>query len=205
MFQWMARTDLPSIKAARLCGAIAVAAAWIFVGVLALLNAVADSPVKLSLRSHLNVSAITPEGWAFFTRDPREPQLALLALHEGRWVPVPQQHAARANAFGFARYVRVQMLETSGLLARVSDSEWTPFPAGTDPLALTLRPLWVRNAAPRPRLCGDLLLVEREPVPWAWSTAKPPVRMAGRALRLAVTCGRQGTIIAAAVRHNRPP
>ena len=165
-----------------------VACGWAIIAALAFVNSVADSPLKPRQRARTNIMTVLPEGWSFFTRDPREPR-TLLYRHSGTgWEHVSQRHADRANYFGFARLARVKMVETAALLDQVSPGQWTQVAAGTDPLGMEVQVVKASNPAMSPLLCGELLVIERPPAPWAWSTSKAPVRMAGRAVRLSAAC-----------------
>lgn len=182
------RTDKQSVVRARWLVSIVVALGWGITAALAFVNSVTDSPLKPRPRDRTNIMTVLPEGWGFFTRDPREAHTFLYRRSDAGWEHVSQRHADAANYFGFARLARVKMVETAALLDQVPSSRWSQFPAGAEPLALELQAVKVSNPAINPLLCGELLVVERPPVPWAWSTARVPVRMAGRAVGLSVAC-----------------
>jgi len=46
----------------------------------------------------------------------------------------------------------------------------------------------VRNLAQHPQLCGDVLLLDRTPVPWAWAGTHRAVSMPVKYARLDVQC-----------------
>jgi Sporulation delaying protein SdpA len=52
----------------------------------------------------------------------------------------------------------------------------------------TTRGVPVRNLARHPQLCGDVLVVERTPVPWAWAGSHRAVSMPLKYARLDVQC-----------------
>lgn len=189
LHEFIRRTDSQSVRVARLA-VIAHVIVWTgAIGSLVLVNSVADSPLAPSARTRANVTTVLPEGWAFFTRNPREPQTVLYRRGADTWERVSQRHADRANYFGLARFARAKMIELASLLDQIPPIAWHALAAGRDPLSVAVTPVRVRNPALRPLLCGDLLIVEREPIPWAWSTARQPVRMAGRVVVVSAACG----------------
>jgi antimicrobial peptide system SdpA family protein len=178
---------------ARAFGAFSLATAIAFATV-ALYVAVAYVPttaVSLPLYTQIRpiVRSVIPEGWAFFTRSPREERMAPYVLRDGRWTDVhAAPHAEPQHLFGLNRISRAQGVELGLLYGAVPSTAWTSC-RGTDParcldgstIALTLR-----NLSPDPTICGDVGLVRQEPVPWAWahSTTVMPIKYA----RLTVQC-----------------
>ncbi|MFJ6054684.1 SdpA family antimicrobial peptide system protein [Streptomyces sp. NPDC092307] len=135
--------------------------------------------------------ALVPEGWAFFTRSPREEQATVWGLaaggsrfHERGLGP----YAQPANGFGWNREARALNLEIGILQTAVSD-RWAPCPGGDVSACLQREPaLAIRNEAPEPLLCGSVGISLREPVPWAWAEGQDPNGMPTRVARLDVSC-----------------
>jgi antimicrobial peptide system SdpA family protein len=133
---------------------------------------------------------LLPQGWSFFTRDPREERISVFV----RRGPLAWTNASSTtiadprNAFGLDRTSRAQGLEVSHLVASVPDTAWTPCRYdSTICLDSVYHSDATANRVANPRLCGEVGIVLRPPVPWAWRHSAG-VRMLARVARLTVRC-----------------
>jgi antimicrobial peptide system SdpA family protein len=167
-----------------------VVLSWTGIALAAILPVLPFSPVTTRVRAPAVVRAVLPEGWAFFTRDAREARMFVRAWRGGAWVPLTRApHGEPRNRFGFDRTSRAQGVEAGLLLARVPSGAWRAC-RGTDAACATAAgaALSLRNTSPSPTLCGDIMVVMRPPVPWAWSRLMEETGMRAHALRVRVTC-----------------
>jgi antimicrobial peptide system SdpA family protein len=119
------------------------------------------------------VSEITPQGWGFFTRDPRSPiTQARLRSVEGKWETVTRgPNATLRNAFGFNRSSRLDEYDVSQITgSRNIDELWS------DCTGYSIEECAQRAESRRGvqewtaegydlRLCGEVLLLAADPVP----------------------------------------
>lgn len=135
---------------------------------------------------------VAPQGWAFFTRSPREPRVLAWGKGSAGWTPVTQgPHSEARNAFGFNRASRAQGVETGVLLEQVPNEAWRDCPDGNVGVCLArLTPrIKTRNPGPTTTLCGEVTLVQQEPLPWAWFDPDAETTpMPAQVLPLDVTC-----------------
>lgn len=174
------------MRTAQVCVALLWAAA---IGPV-LLGSVPDSPLRPSLRVRQDVVAIAPQGWAFFTRDPREPVDRIYAKSGMEWTLATYTNSSRRNWLGLKRDARALNVELASLLAEVDASQWRGCP-GRIETCLRQRDVPAVRVVNRSRvraLCGEILVERRPPAPWAWSRAKRPVLMDSRIARLDVRC-----------------
>ena len=54
----------------------------------------AQTPVSVDATQRRSLLAVTPQGWGFFTRDPREPTTRAYALYDGKWRRVDRENAS---------------------------------------------------------------------------------------------------------------
>jgi len=120
-------------------------------------------------------TAAFPQGWAFFTKSPRTPEvqpfqvdgttsmdsLALGPNSSPRWL------------FGLNRTSRIQEFELGEINRLTSQVEWTdcdgPLTASCVEAARAAGAEPVDNPFPLQTLCGTIALVREEPVPWAFA------------------------------------
>jgi antimicrobial peptide system SdpA family protein len=139
------------------------------------------------------VLQLAPEGWGFFTKSPRDPEIHVALLQGGRLRPLNIASSFSAKfAFGFNRLGRAQGLEMDALLVQLNQPKlWRDCTVAAEVCAKTLKSqIKLENTARAPTLCGDLVFVERRPVPWAYSRLSRPVQMPSRLTRLEVVCSR---------------
>ncbi|WP_460854497.1 SdpA family antimicrobial peptide system protein [Nocardiopsis coralliicola] len=137
------------------------------------------------------VQAVAPQGWAFFTRSPREEKLTAWQPEGQSWESAMRApHAEPGNAFGLDRASRAQPVEAAILSAQVPEDAWTE--CNSTPLRRCLEQeeaaTAVEGAQPEPSLCGRLALVAQEPWPWAWAESSGQGEMPARIVRLDVAC-----------------
>ncbi|MEM4379996.1 MAG: SdpA family antimicrobial peptide system protein [Thermoplasmatales archaeon] len=111
-----------------------------------------------------------PEGFAFFTRDPREERPYLYELKDGMIELVTKPNASPSNLFGISRKQRAMHFELGSLITALSDQEWNTC-ATTFNYCLSMdsvKSYEIRNSTPNPILCGTYYLKSIKPVPWAW-------------------------------------
>jgi len=172
---------------------IALAVGW---SVLALYAVHIELPVNaldLPLESNIKptLQAIVPQGWGFFTRDPREPRLIPLVRAAGSWqVASEGPNGEPWNAFGLNRAARAQGVEVGLLETAIPAEAWkdceTEVAACLERMPATLQ---LSNPTPRPTLCGEVGFARRESVPWAWAASTPDeTSMPSKVVRVRVTC-----------------
>jgi antimicrobial peptide system SdpA family protein len=163
---------------------------WGVAALYALHTVIPFNAVVLPFERDLPVRSLTPEGWAFFTRNPREKQISAYRRVNGTWESVDiGPNGSVANLFGLDRSTHTQSVEVSALLAHVRGRDFhscrgTPSACleGVPPIASFASPV------PHPSLCGEVGIMSREPVPWAWSHVRPSIVMPSDTLVLEVKC-----------------
>lgn len=148
---------------------LAVVATFAIIAVYAAHAAIPESPLTLPLESKGGISQVLPEGWAFFTRDPREPDVDVYAPLGDSWTEVDQSY--HGAGLGFDRSSRHRSRELGYLLTELPASEdWQVCSRALEECLAESRPDEVANLFPGVRaLCGQLAILVAEPIPWAWA------------------------------------
>ncbi|MEU4996198.1 SdpA family antimicrobial peptide system protein [Streptomyces sp. NPDC021622] len=137
-------------------------------------------------------SAFVPQGWAFFTKDPQSEQFGAYRPHGGGARPqnlslTPQGKAE--NLFGLSRRQRAQGPEEALLASKVH--HWETCEGSNDDCLRTAaaRPAAaVTNPSPVPSLCGDVIVTNQRPVPWAYRDLLSDTSRVTRAAHLRIRC-----------------
>lgn len=165
---------------------------WGIVGSV-ILRSFNDSPLRLGVRNSTNVGAFAPEGWAFFTRNPREENLLVYRRAGTSWVRAIPTNADPQYLLGLGRAQRVQEMELTRILQHVPATSWihTRSTIVPPPSAGMRHPVAVNNTAPHLTLCGEFLLQRQEPVPWAWSKSRRTLMLPTSTVTLDIRCARR--------------
>lgn len=118
------------------------------------------------------VRQLSTQGWAFFTKDPREPFVAVYEHGGDGWQEVTGTSNGEPRfLFGADRRVRTEAYEVEHLTRESADIDWRECQEdgvegcldGGEQDAAT-----VISQFEASRFCGEIALVHQEPVPWAW-------------------------------------
>ena len=128
-------------------------------------------PVVSNMSHHEKASLFNffPQGWGFFTRNPREEELILYRIEKDTTVRFTQTNSSSSSYFGLSRKNRLINIEASIVVSEVDDSLWIPMKGRELVLDLnTYTDTIVNNFKPC-HIQGDFFLVMQERIPWAWS------------------------------------
>ena len=112
---------------------------------------------------------ITPQGWGFFTKDPREEQLIVCKLKNDTPRRFTKTHSSSSSFFGLSRKNRFTAMEAANLAAQINDTLWNTMEgrkfileknAPTDTVINRIKPITIE---------GDFFFVKQERIPWAWA------------------------------------
>ena len=146
-----------------------------------------ESPLRPPPGRRMEMLAIAPQFWGYFAT-PREKEFEVFRWRDGAWHRADAPLSAATNLFGLRRATVNHGAEFQSLVAQAGD-HWT-----TESLTAEQLPghgsdtLQVRNLARSPQLCGDILIVSRPAVPWAWSRSTARIALPTRFANLTVQC-----------------
>ncbi|WDZ86561.1 SdpA family antimicrobial peptide system protein [Micromonospora cathayae] len=137
--------------------------------------------------------ALLPQGWAFFTKSPRSPDLVVHAVRpDGQLDDVTTgSYAEPRYAFGLDRSARAQATELALLVSGLPGSAWRSCRQPTEACLAEAVPTPaapVRNSDDTPSLCGPVVLARTEPVPWAYRDLVAGEVRFTHVVRLEVSC-----------------
>jgi hypothetical protein len=146
-----------------------------------------DSPLRPSATRRMQMLGIAPQWWGYFAH-PLEDRMQAFRRRDGAWVQADAPLGVPGNLLGLHRGPVQHSAEFNTLRAQVGE-RWSTATLGPHELPETAVPLLaVRNVARHPRLCGEVLLLERTPLPWAWARSHHHVALPTRFARLDVQC-----------------
>jgi len=141
-----------------------------------LASSVPASTIAVSRIQQMQLNRLAPEGWAFFTKDPKGAELVLYEVTADKQIRRFTRRPSTAGLlFGLNRRMRIVSQEFSRLQEYFSDSLWRNIEGPVEQYAYLLDSLpaiKMPNTAQYPQLHGTYIVQSVEPVPWAWSGAK---------------------------------
>jgi antimicrobial peptide system SdpA family protein len=155
---------------------------WILVGGTVFISTVPLNPLTGAMQKK-ELFVFLPQGWAFFTRNPKEDKIYAFKKEGGKWVSLT--HPNSTYFLGAGRDMRLQGFEIDVLLSQIDLKSLTECDSleGCDFKSAT-----VTNYLKRPELCGELLIAFIEPVPWAWAYHGKNVKMPVKGIICNVNC-----------------
>lgn len=149
------------------------------------------SPLRLPYENHINLKAIIPEAWGFFSKNPREPKYYLYKKISGDWERISLgPNSNPKNYFGLNRQARAQGVEYGLLLVQLRSEKWDS--STTNSLEASLKKAEVKmelkNISPNPTLCDSIAIVSKEIVPWSWAKENAKSDMPLRYIKLVAKC-----------------
>lgn len=153
------------------------------------------SPFSGSQIDTYNFRNMMPQGWGFFTRNPREENYFIYQKDTlGNYALSVNSNNGLKNLFGIKRTSRIQSMEIGVLIQRLEKYDWISCPEGNNKCAAqidTLSPIAVLNTTTSPTLCGELMLTQKQTVPWAWGKHYYEIDMPAKTIKINSICFNQ--------------
>lgn len=120
------------------------------------------------------IQFIFPEGWGFFTKNPREERKYFLIKKKGKWIQDPRLRNARLiNGWGIIRKGRkVNLLYETMIFNKIAKHNWTKVP---DYVFLkkssfyTSKPVFITISKSDSYLIPrEILIIRKKTIPWAF-------------------------------------
>ncbi|WP_027726301.1 SdpA family antimicrobial peptide system protein [Tuberibacillus calidus] len=151
---------------------LSVALIWLLVFVYSLHQALPYNPLKLPFEKKVNTISWFPQGWGFFTKDPRSEDDYVYDI-QTKAEAVAWPNNTPENLFGISRYGRAQGIEVGLIEYEIPKSDWENYQGNMWTYFNNKSPvLTINNTTPHATICGKIGLVKKEPTVWAWSKLK---------------------------------
>lgn len=149
------------------------------------------NPIKLNVNLNNKIFTFVPQGWAFFTRNPREAQIILYKVSNNRLDLIPQRHSSIENLYGLNRNASKLMAELQFIKAKLNlnlykntvwnyqENKFSEIPREA---------VMIKNQMEYQLLCGEYIVVFQKTIPWAWSKSMKKLKMPSKIIRLKIVC-----------------
>lgn len=144
-----------------------------------------NNPVKnLPFSTELKVNEWFPQGWGFFSKNPRDLTFNIVDISTGK-SSVNWPNNSVDNLFGISRKGRSQGIEAGRIIAQINESDWRNIEGDPEEELQKMKSIVIENDSPNPTIKGDIGLYYQKPIPWSWSENKDLI-MPSKIVRLTV-------------------
>lgn len=163
---------------------------WCAAALVALLGSLPTHPFRMAPRNRRIFLSVFPQGWAFFTRDPREDWAIGYRRVQGGLQVIGGHNASAANWLGMRKFGRAETAQLGIIQAQVPKAAWFSCAQSVEVCLRSLPPRAdsALNTATVAAVCGQVVIERRRRVPWAWSQRVQPTAMPGEFAAIRVVC-----------------
>ncbi len=141
---------------------------WLIIVLYIALAAIPFNPLSLPTSKSVHIISLVPEGWGFFTRNPKETNVILYKKNGDKWKIWTKSNGDPSFLFGLSRKNRKIVSETISILGKLPDSSWIQNREGKINFNIP-KVVSVKNDTPNQLLSGKFIIVKQDPIPWSWS------------------------------------
>jgi len=161
---------------------------WISIAIIGLLGALPEDAFGVGAYSRTIVRTLLPEGWAFFTRNPRE-RVDYFYEVRGNGELAAANSTDQRGPLGISRKYRLRSIELTALVGQIPESAWVSCRSSlSDCLRQTSPELSLPIMMNVPSYCGRAVIQSRQPIPWAWRKSYWSIDMPSRFVRVNAVC-----------------
>lgn len=131
---------------------------------IAISNVLPENPIKLPTKITATVTEFFPQGWGFFSKDPRDDYFYAVDLKTER-LNASWPNMTFDNYLGLKRFGRSQGIELGRLYAQVGEQSMSECDETPVKCLKEQEVIEVTNDSPSPTIKGDIGIVIQENVP----------------------------------------
>ena len=113
------------------------------------------------------INAVVPEGWGFFTKDPREDMTEIYVQENGQMKRIDFLNNDLRNWFGLSRKSRRVAMDVGIIYEQIKNETFHASLKEADENPVEIK-FWERLYALQNYSTGELYFVQKEYTPWAW-------------------------------------
>lgn len=160
--------------------------------VLSIVSALPDNPIMQHSTFKSTVSTLIPQGWDFFSKDPREQYFDLIPAENNQNI-LKWPNSSLDNHLGFDRSARAQGTETGMLYEQLDTKNMTTCKEDLEQCIELIEKeqeeaIKIENRDIKQTICGDYYFVLIEPLPWAWSQSTDRKHKELKIQKIEVSC-----------------
>ena len=149
-----------------------------------------ENPILLYNNFNNDVFDVVPQGWAFFTRDPREPQVIIYEIKNNKIINMEHRHSSYKRIFGLERDYGKLISELQVILSNVKKAEFENYhwnyQSEINNTYIPKKIHYCKNKYNNPLLTKEYLVVFQKAIPWAWLNSIDKIKMEAKIIRIKI-------------------
>lgn len=141
---------------------------WLTGCVIVISTSVGYTPFRIGSSSKNNAFQIIPQGWGFFTRNPREAILVVYQKSGDSLHKITQPNFSSANLYGLSRKGRLRQMQFGNLILPYN-SQWQNCTNMVISECVADTVHTVENSFQPSSPKGEFFIQKKATLPWAWS------------------------------------
>ena len=132
--------------------------------------------------------SILPQGWEFFTLNPRSEYIVVYKVEKGRLIMEDFKSSAPNSYFGISKINRIRNIELEYLISTIDNNQYTTCNK-IDSLVIlkNILPIYkMTNNTNVKTLLGEFLIRKTTPIPWAWHRNNKNLFMPSKVIRIKI-------------------
>jgi antimicrobial peptide system SdpA family protein len=116
------------------------------------------------------ITIIFPEGWGFFTKNPRDLAMEIYKIENGKLKLLDGTNGSSTNLYGLSRSARLIGYETSTAVSEIDSKQWTNCKTRNIKDNINIKTYVIKKRNYFNHLKAGVYLVKAfKPIPFAWS------------------------------------
>ena len=150
------------------------------------INSIGYNLLTFNTKWSFELQFLFPQGWSFFTKDPREEQTIIYKQENNKLEELNLKNGATSSWLGITRYNRIMLIELIQITNQVDSSKWSNinskenFKIFTD----TTTAIEVINFVNNAQLEGNFIIIKQKPIPWSWRANRNNLFMPAKGIKL---------------------
>jgi len=139
---------------------------------------------KLKLYCH----SVLPQGWEFFTLNPRSEYLVVYKIENEKLVIEDFRNSALNSFFGISKINRIRNIELEYLISSIDTNQYQYCDNKDSLFTLqnTLPIHYITNNTNIKKLFGEFIIRKTIPIPWAWHNSDKNIFMPSKLIRVKI-------------------
>ncbi|WP_338473376.1 SdpA family antimicrobial peptide system protein (plasmid) [Niallia sp. XMNu-256] len=161
----------------------------LLVVMLSIISALPQNPLTLNKTNDTLFSQLLPQGWGFFSKNPREEFLNVYSTNSEISAQWPNMKLT--NLFGVDRTGRAQGTELGLIIPELQETDFKECNKDIDDCIADMKdvqPIEIYNSTPKKTLCGEQYITLQEPMPWAWSSSTERTYKSSKLAKVELVC-----------------
>lgn len=134
--------------------------------------------LKLKSKTNRHLLSLTPQGWGFFTRNPREENIVMYKLDKkDSIIQITDKNFSINNYFGLSRKQRYEAIQMSALLSDIKEDEFVRCNESSLENCDLHKVILSNNEKNKKNYFKGTYFIKKEKtIPWAWSKSKEKLK-----------------------------